>query len=82
MNLELPNDIHQFLRSIVHQGRFASEQAAVIEGMRLLMAREELKEDIELGVKQLDEGQWLDEDAVFDRVELEITKVQSSRKKN
>ncbi len=82
MNLDLPSDIDQFLRSIVHQGRFDSEQAAVIEGMRLLMAREALKEDIELGVNQLDAGQWLDEDAVFDRVDMEITKVQSSSKKN
>jgi hypothetical protein len=44
------------------------------------MAREKLKAGIELGVKQLDEGQWLDEDAVFDGVELEIAKVQASSK--
>jgi putative addiction module CopG family antidote len=52
MNLQLSNEIHEFVRMLVHQGRFQSEEAAVVEGMRLLMLQENLRSQIQKGVEQ------------------------------
>ena len=72
MNLNLPSDINDFVKGLVSQGRFDSEAAAVTEGIRLLMTREKLRTEIQKGVKQLDDGQWFDEDTVFAEIEAEI----------
>ena len=40
MNLNLPNEINDFVKGLVSQGRFDSEEYAVIEGIRLLMSRD------------------------------------------
>ena len=79
MNLNLPSEINDFVKGLVSQGRFDSEEAAVVEGIRLLMSREKLRGDIQKGVKQLDDGQWLDEETVFAEVNAEIDKIESSR---
>ena len=79
MNLNLPSEINDFVNGLVAQGRFDSEEAAVVEGIRLLMSREKLRGEIQKGVKQLDDGQWFDEDTVFAEVNAEIDKIESSQ---
>ena len=75
MNLRLSNEINEFVRMLVQQGRFKSEEAAtVVEGMRLLMSQEKLRSQIQKGVEQLDNDQWFDEETVFDEVNAEIDK--------
>jgi Arc/MetJ-type ribon-helix-helix transcriptional regulator len=36
MTINLPDDLERFLRTEVHQGRFASEEHAIVEAVRLL----------------------------------------------
>ena len=79
MNLSLPTEINDFVKGLVSQGRFDSEESAVVEGIRLLMTREKLRGEIQQGVEQLDHGQWLDEDTVFAEVNAEIDKVEASQ---
>ncbi len=79
MNLNLPNDVNTFVKSLVSDGRFASEEAAIIEGVRLLMGREQLKAEIQIGVDQLDSGKHFDDEAVFAEVNAEIDKVESAQ---
>ena len=79
MNLNLPNDINEFVKALVSEGRFDSEEAAVIEGVRMLMGREQLKAEIQVGIDQLDNGQHFDEEAVFAEVNAEIDKVESTQ---
>ena len=79
MNLNLPSEINDFVNGLVAQGRFDSEEAAVAEGIRLLMSREKLRGEVQKGVKQLDDGQWFDEDTVFAEVNAEIDKIESSQ---
>ena len=61
MNLNLPNEINEFVKGLVSQGRFDSEEAAVVEGIRLLMSREQLHGEIQKGIDQLDNGECFDE---------------------
>ena len=79
MNLNLPSEVDDFVKGLVSQGRFGSEEAAVVEGIRLLMSREKLRGEIQKGVKQLDDGQWFDEETVFTNVNAEIDKIESSQ---
>jgi len=79
MNLNLPNEINEFVKGLVSQGRFDSEEAAVVEGIRLLMSREQLRGEIKTGIDQLDNGECLDEETVFAEVNAEIDKIESSQ---
>ena len=62
MNLSLPDDVNAFVKSLVSDGRFDSEEAAIIEGVRMLMGREQLKAEIQIGIDQLDNGNHFDEE--------------------
>ena len=79
MNLNLPSDINAFVKSLVSDGRFDSEEAAIIEGIRMLMGREQLKSEIQIGIDQLDKASHFDEEAVFKEVNAEIDKVESTQ---
>lgn len=79
MNLNLPNEIDDFVKGLVSQGRFHSEEAAVVEGIRLLMSREQLRSEVQKGVDQLENGEFFDEESVFAEVNAEIDKIESSQ---
>ena len=80
MNLNLPVEANDFVKSLVTQGRYQSEEAAVVDGIRLLKGREELRAKIATGIEQLDRGDSFDEESVFDEVEAEIVRLESSSK--
>ena len=79
MNLNLPNEINEFVKGLVAQGRFDSEEAAVVAGIRLLMNREQLGGEIQMGVDQLNNGRCYDEETVFGKLDAEIDKIESSQ---
>ena len=79
MHLNLPHEINDFVKGLVAQGRFDSEESVVVEGVRLLMTREKLRGKIQEGVQQLEIGQWSDEEATFAEVEAEIDEIESSQ---
>ena len=76
MNLNLPVEANDFVRSLVAQGKYQSEEDVVVDGIRLLKGREELREKIAEGIEQLDRGELFDEEAVFDEVEAEIRRIE------
>ncbi|MFG0291284.1 MAG: type II toxin-antitoxin system ParD family antitoxin [Rhodopirellula sp. JB044] len=79
MNLNLPTEINDFVKDLVSQGRFNSEQDAIVEGVKLLMGREQLRGEIQKGVKQLDAGKYYDEETVFGEINAEIDKVETQQ---
>lgn len=79
MNLNLPSEVNDFVKGLVAQGRFNSEEDAIVEGVKLLMGREQLRGEIQKGVKQLDAGEFCDEETVFNEVEAEIDKVEAEQ---
>lgn len=78
MNLNLPDEANDFVKSLVAQGKYQSEEAAVVDGIRLLKGREELRAKIAMGIDQLDRGDSFDEESVFEEVEAEISRIESS----
>ena len=79
MNLNLPSEVNDFVKDLVAQGRFNSEEDAIVEGIKLLMPREQLRGEIQKGVKQLDAGQFYDEDTVFAEINSEIDKIEAKQ---
>ncbi|EMB14343.1 hypothetical protein RE6C_04765 [Rhodopirellula europaea 6C] len=77
MNLNLPSEVNDFVKGLVSQGRFNSEEDAIVEGVRLLMGREQLRSEIQKGVQQLDAGKFYDEETVFDEINAEIDNVEA-----
>lgn len=78
MNLNLPVEANDFVKSLVAQGKYQSEEDAVVDGIRLLKGREELRAKIAVGTEQLDRGDSFDEDFVFNEVEAEISRIEAS----
>jgi antitoxin ParD1/3/4 len=76
MTINLPSDMDQFVKELVTNGKYPSEQAAVAEGLRLLMSREQLKAEIAKGIRDLDEGRWYDEETVFAELEADIAAIE------
>jgi antitoxin ParD1/3/4 len=79
MTINLPSDMDQFVKELVTAGKYPSEQAAVAEGLRLLMSKEQLKLELAKAAKELDEGLGLDEDEVFAEVEAVIASIEKSK---
>ena len=80
MNVELPNDVNEFVKDLVVSGRYQSEQEAVAEGLRLLMSREQLRKDIAGGFEKIDAGESVGEDELFQQIKQTISDVEKSRR--
>lgn len=80
MHVELPGDVGDFVKNLVMQGRFDSEAAAVVEGIRLLMSREKLCKEIQQAVDQIDRGEWQNEESLFKDLDAEIDRIESSQR--
>jgi antitoxin ParD1/3/4 len=65
MNVELPQDAALFVEQLVASGAHPSSNAAIAEGVRLLMSRQTLRAEIQKGIDQLDAGQGIDGEVVF-----------------
>ncbi len=79
MNLNLPSEVNDFVKGLVAQGRYSTEEDAIVEGIKLLMGREQLRGEIRKGVEQLDAGEFYDEETVFNEVNAEIDKVEAEQ---
>ena len=65
MNINLPPDAAQFIEGLVATGQYRSPDEAVTDGIRLLMSRQRLRDEIQKGVKELDAGMGIDGAEVF-----------------
>lgn len=80
MNLNLPAEASEFVKGLVSQGKYKSEEAAVVDGIRLLMGREKLRSEIQLGIGQLERGESCDEETVFTEVDAAINGVEAANR--
>ncbi len=80
MNLNLPVEANDFVKALVAQGKYQTEEAAVVDGIRLLMDREQLRSEIQLGIEQLDHGDSSEEDSVFAEIYAAIDEAEASQR--
>ena len=79
MNLNLSAEANAFVKGLVAQGKYQNEEAAVVDGIRLLMGREKLRNEIQLGIEQLDRGESCDGETTFAEVNAVIDEIEASQ---
>lgn len=72
MQTEIPVDLEPFVHRMVAEKRFLNESDVLAEGLRLLQARETLRQEVRTGFEQLDAGAGLDGGDVFRRIEESV----------
>jgi antitoxin ParD1/3/4 len=65
MGIEITPEVEQLVHGIYSDGRYASEAEVIAAALQLLQRREQLRKDIEQGVRELDSGQGMEADEVF-----------------
>jgi putative addiction module CopG family antidote len=79
MNLEIPADLNSFVQQLVASGSYRNENEVVIEGLRLLKSREQVRADVEAGIAELDAGLGLDGEDVLAELEEQARALASRR---
>ena len=69
MNVDIPAELNQFVREMISTGSYRDESELLIDGLRLLKSRDQLRRDVNAGIDQLEAGQGIDGEEVFARLE-------------
>jgi antitoxin ParD1/3/4 len=72
MNVEIPADLAPFVQRLVAERRFLTEADVLAEGLRLLQARETLRQEVRMGFEQLDSGLGVDASEAYRRAKGRI----------
>lgn len=73
---ELPSGFAPFVQRMVAERRFLNEGEVLAEALRLLQARETLREEVDRGFTQLDAGLGVPAEDVYAHVEQRIRRTE------
>lgn len=79
MTTEIPRDLIPFVRRMVAEKRYLTEGDVLAEGLRMLQARETLREEVKKGFDQLDAGMGVPAEGVYARVEERVRYMESGK---
>jgi len=79
MSIEIPSELLPFVERMVSQRRYLSEREVLVEGLRLLEARETLREEVGKGFAELDAGRGVPASDVYSRAEQRIRQVENEQ---
>jgi Arc/MetJ-type ribon-helix-helix transcriptional regulator len=79
MSTEIPGDFAPFVQRMVAERRFLNESDVLAEGLRLLQARETLRQEVRLGFEQLDAGLGVAAEDVYRRAERAIDDIENDQ---
>jgi len=74
MALDITPDLEEMVRSILRGGQYDSESALLREALSLLRQRDELRRDIQEGIAELDQGEGVSIEEVFEQLEEKMTR--------
>lgn len=80
MIVEIPADQALFVQRMLAERRFLTADDVLSEGLRLLQARETLRQEVRSGFEQLDAGLGVEAEEVYRRAEEKIHEI--ARQKN
>ena len=80
MTIEIPSDMAPFVQRMVSEKRFLSADDVLTEGLRMLQARETLRDEVKKGFTQLDAGQGIPAEQAYSRAEARIAQVERGEK--
>ncbi len=76
MTTEIPRDLVPFVERMVSERCYLNESDVLAEGLRMLQAREALREEIAKGFAQLDAGLGIPAEQVYARAEERIAQIE------
>ena len=65
MNVDIPAELTPFVQQMLSRGTYRNETEMLVDGLRLLRSKEQLRVDIDAGISQLEAGEGLDGEKVF-----------------
>ena len=65
MSIEITPEVEQLVHGIYAGGQYSSEAEVLAAAVRLLNQREQLRNDLQQGCRELDSGQRLEAEQVF-----------------
>ena len=80
MSTEIPSDFVPFVRRMVAEKRFLNESDVLAEGLRLLQARESLRDEVSRGFESLDAGLGISADQVYARIDERIRRIEAGER--
>lgn len=89
MNVSLTPELARFVDGQVQGGLYSTASEVVREGLRILaereklreLRREELRKKVQAGLDELDRGEGLDGDAVFEEIERDLDEIEKRQGK-
>ena len=78
MDIQIPEEQQSIIEDLVASGRFSSAQEAILEGIRLLVSNEKLRQEIQIGIDQAYRGEVHDHDTVFAQLKSMATEAHAS----
>jgi Arc/MetJ-type ribon-helix-helix transcriptional regulator len=78
--LAISPEVEELVRLVLSSGRYKDEDEIIREALKLLISRDKLRADIEVGISELDSGARLEAGEVFRRLEEKISDLSSSTK--
>ncbi len=81
MSTGIPHDMEPFVQRMVAGRRYLSEQDVVTEGLRMLQARETLRDEVAKGFDSLDAAKGVPAEPVYSRAELRIAEIEGGERK-
>ena len=77
MTTEIPSDLVPFVQRMIAERRFLNEEDVLAEGLRMLQARETLREEVKKGFDQLDAELGVPAEEVYARAEERIRQIEN-----
>ncbi len=85
MNISLTPELERLIQEQVKKGRYSSVSEMVGESLRLLWERDrirekrvaELRQKIQVGIEELNRGEGIDGEEVFDEIEVDICRIEA-----
>ena len=76
MSTGIPQDMEPFVHRMVSERRYLTEQDVVNEGLRMVQARETLRDEVAKGFASLDVGRGVPAEQVYSRAEKRIAEIE------
>lgn len=79
MSAGIPSDYGVTVQKMIADGKFQNESEVIAEGIRLVVAREQLHADIQAGIDQLDRGEGIAAEHVYAEARRRIGAIESKQ---
>ena len=80
MSTDIPSNMEPFVQRMVDGRRYLNQQEVVAEGLRLLEARESLREEVAKGFADLDASAGVPAEEAYSRAEKRISEIEQGKR--